>query len=151
MTSTIERPARVGVITDQTGALSFMGIANVNVAKMVIDDINSRGGLLGRPVELFVEDSATDDAVAESVAAKLVEQVDVDVVIGGIYSSTRQAIKAPVVDEAETLYLYPEQYEGQECDPLIFCTGPVPAQQIEPLIPWLMQETGAKRFYLPSA
>src|SRR6478736_6226991 len=151
MTSTIERPARVGVITDQTGALSFMGIANVNVAKMVIDDINSRGGLLGRPVELFVEDSATDDAVAESVAAKLVEQVDVDVVIGGIYSSTRQAIKAPVVDEAKTLYLYPEQYEGQECHPLIFCTGPVPAQQVEPFFPWLMRETGAKTFYMPSA
>ena len=61
MTSAINRPARVGLITDQTGALSFMGIANVNVAKMVIDDINARGGLLGRPVELFVEDSATDD------------------------------------------------------------------------------------------
>ena len=44
------RPARVGIITDQTGPLSFMGIANVNVARMVIDDINARGGLLGRPV-----------------------------------------------------------------------------------------------------
>ena len=75
MTSSDNRPARVGLITDQTGALSFMGIANVNVAKMVIDDINARGGLLGRPVELFVEDSATDDAVAEAAAAKLVEQV----------------------------------------------------------------------------
>ena len=116
-----------------------MGIANANVAKMVIDDINARGGLLGRPVELFVEDSATDDAVAEAVAAKLVEQVGVDVVVGGIYSSTRQAIKGPVVDQAETLYLYPEQYEGQECHPLIFCTGPVPAQQVEPFFPWLMQ------------
>ena len=74
MTNPINRPARVGVITDQTGALSFMGIANANVAKMVIDDINARGGLLGRPVELFIEDSATDDGVAEAVAAKLVER-----------------------------------------------------------------------------
>src|SRR5262245_10527551 len=60
--TTINHSARVGVITDQTGALSFMGIADVNVAKMVIDDLNDRGGLLGRPVELFVEDSATDDS-----------------------------------------------------------------------------------------
>ena len=151
MSSSDNRPARVGMITDQTGALSFMGVANANVAKMVVEDINARGGLLGRPVELFLEDSATDDAVAETVAAKLVEQIDVDVVIGGIYSSTRQAIKGPVVDQAETLYLYPEQYEGQECHPLIFCTGPVPAQQIEPFFPWLMRETGARRFYMPSA
>jgi ABC-type branched-subunit amino acid transport system substrate-binding protein len=150
MTSTIDRPARVGVISDQTGALSFMGIANVNVARLVIDDINSMGGLLGRPVELFIEDSATDDFVARAAAARLVE-ANVDVVVGGIYSSTREAIKVPVVDEAGKLYLYPEQYEGQECHPLIFCTGPVPAQQIEPFFPWLMQETGATTFYMPSA
>jgi len=149
--SRIDRPARVGLITDQTGALSFMGIANVNLATMVIDDINARGGLLGRPIELYVEDSATDDEVARTAAARLVREADVDVVIGGIYSSTRQAIKGPVVDEAGRLYLYPEQYEGHESHPLIFCTGPVPAQQIDPFIPWLMERTGARRFYLPSA
>jgi urea transport system substrate-binding protein len=144
-------PIKVGVITDQTGALSFMGIANANVARMVIDDINARGGLLGRQLELYLEDSATEDGAAEAAATKLVEHDHVDVVLGGIYSSTRQAIKGPAVVDGRTLYIYPEQYEGQECDPLIFCTGPVPAQQIEPLIPWLMQRTGAKTFYLPSA
>jgi ABC-type branched-subunit amino acid transport system substrate-binding protein len=150
MTTNSNRPARVGVVTDQTGALSFMGIANANVAKMVVDDINARGGLLGRPVELFIEDSATEDSVAEAAAAKLVDN-GVDVVLGGIYSSTRQAIKGPVVDNGKRLYIYPEQYEGQECDPLIFCTGPVPAQQVDPFFPWLMKETGATKFYMPSA
>jgi len=60
------------------------------------------------------------------------------------------------VAKGKKLYIYPEQYEGQECDPLIFCTGPVPAQQVsaqqvDPHIPWLIQQTGAKKFYLPSA
>src|SRR5438270_6327355 len=128
-----------------------MGIANANVAKMVIDDINADGGLLGRTIELCLEDSETTDTVAEAKARKLVEQDRVDVILGGIYSSTRQAIKGPAVVEGKKLYIYPEQYEGQEYDPLIFCTGPVPAQQLEPLIPWLMQQTGAKKFYLPSA
>ena len=144
-------PIKVGVITDQTGPLSFMGIANANVAKMVIDDINAAGGLLGRELDLHLEDSATVDSEAEAKAAKLVHQDHVDVLFGGIYSSTRHAIKGPAVVDGKTLYIYPEQYEGQESDPLIFCTGPVPAQQVEPLIPWLMQETGAKTFYLPSA
>src|SRR4029077_10862270 len=57
----------------------------------------------------------------------------------------------PVVVKGRTLYIYPEQYEGQESDPLVFCTGPVPAQQVDPFIPWLMRTTGAKTFYLPSA
>ena len=142
---------KVGVITDQTGPLSFMGVANANVAKMVIDDINAAGGLLGRDVDLYLEDSETTDSAAESAARRLVKEHDVDVILGGIYSSTRQAIKGPAVVEGKKLYIYPEQYEGQESDPLIFCTGPVPAQQVDPLIPWLMRETGAKTFYLPSA
>jgi ABC-type branched-subunit amino acid transport system substrate-binding protein len=145
------RRIKVGVITDQTGPLSFMGIANANVARMVIDDINAQGGLLGREIELYLEDSETTDRVGEAKARKLVQQDHVDVIFGGIYSSRRQAIKGPAVVEGRTLYIYPEQYEGQDCDPLIFCTRPVPAQQVEPLIPWLMQQTGAKKFYLPSA
>ncbi|MBL8533935.1 MAG: substrate-binding protein [Betaproteobacteria bacterium] len=144
-------PIKVGMIADQTGPLSFVGIANANVARMVVDEINASGGLLGRPLELIVEDSATDDAAAARCAARLVGQHRVDVVFGGIYSSTRQAIKAEAVTRGRTLYVYPEQYEGQEADPLIFCTGPVPAQQVDPLIPWLMRETGARKFFLPSA
>src|SRR5438309_6420468 len=146
-----ESSIKVGVIADQTGPRSFVGIANANVAKMVINDINAKGGLLGRQIDLHLEDSATIDSVAEAKATKLVQHDNVDVLFGGIYSSTRQAIKGPAVVKGKKLYIYPEQYEGQECDPLIFCTGPVPAQQVDPLIPWLMQQTGAKKFYLPSA
>jgi ABC-type branched-subunit amino acid transport system substrate-binding protein len=149
--SASDQPIKVGVITDQTGPLSVMGIANANVAKMVIDDINAEGGLLGRSLELHLEDSETTDSVGEAKARKLIQDDHVDVIFGGIYSSMRQAIKGPAVVEGKKLYIYPEQYEGQECDPLIFCTGPVPAQQIDPLIPWLMRHTGAKKFYLPSA
>src|SRR6266699_2979096 len=150
-TTSGDRSIKVGVIADQTGPLSFVGVANANVARMVIGDINAKGGLLGRQLELCLEDSATDDAVAAEKAEKIVREDGVDVILGGIYSSTRQAIKGPAVVEGKTLYIYPEQYEGQEYDPLLFCTGPVPAQQLDPLIPWLMQQTGARKFYLPSA
>ena len=44
----VDDPIRVGVIADQTGALSFVGVANTNVARMVVGHINARGGLLGR-------------------------------------------------------------------------------------------------------
>ncbi|HZE06840.1 MAG TPA: substrate-binding protein [Solirubrobacteraceae bacterium] len=142
---------KVGVIADQTGALSPMGAGQANVATLVVDEFNASGGLLGRPVELFLEDSASDDERAGAKAAKLVQNDHVDVILGGIFSSTRQAIRGPAVVEGETLYIYPEQYEGQEYHPLLFCTGAVPAQQVEPLVPWVMRETGARTFYLPSA
>src|SRR3954451_24119075 len=90
-------PIKVGVIADQTGPLSFVGLANANVARMVIGDIDAKGGLLGRHLELCLEDGATDDAVAAAAATKLVEEDNVDVVFGGIFSSTRQAIKGAAV------------------------------------------------------
>lgn len=151
MSESTSQPIKVGVITDMTGSLSSFGIANANVAKMVIDDINAQGGLLGRKIALYLEDSESTDSVGESSARRLVQQDQVDVVLGGILSSMRQAITGAAVVQGQKLYLYPAQYEGKECDPLIFCTGPVPAQQIESLIPWLMQKTGAKKFYCPSA
>ncbi len=142
---------KIGVIADQTGALSIMGGAQANTAALVVGEINAGGGLLGRPVELLIEDSATDDAKAAAAATKLVQQDHVAVILGGIFSSTREAIKDQAVLEGETLYIYPEQYEGQEYHPLLFCTGAVPAQQVEPLLSWVMQHTGARTFYLPSA
>jgi ABC-type branched-subunit amino acid transport system substrate-binding protein len=147
----MEDSIKIGVIADQTGPLSPMGCAQANVATLVVDEINASGGVLGRQLELILEDSATDDAQAAAKASKLVHDDQVDVLLGGIFSSTRQAIKGPAVEESETLYIYPEQYEGQEYHPLLFCTGAVPAQQVEPLIPWVMQQTGARTFYLPSA
>src|SRR6267143_146557 len=84
---------KVGMIAEVTGGLSFMGRANANVARMVVDEINANGGLLGRKIELYLEDGATTDAVAEAKAAKLVAQDKVDVIFGGIYSSTRRAIQ----------------------------------------------------------
>src|ERR1041385_368978 len=126
MSSSTISPIKVGVITDMTGPLSLLGIANANIAKMTIDDMNAAGGLLGRPLLLHLEDSATTDSVAEAKSRKLVQEDRVDVLLGGIYSSTRQAIKGPAVVEGKTLYIYPEQYEGQESDPLILCPGPAP-------------------------
>lgn len=142
---------KIGVIADQTGPLAPLGGAQANTATLVVDEINASGGVLGRPVELLLKDSASDDEQAAISAADLVEHQHVRVLLGGIFSSTRQAIKSAAVVDGGTLYIYPEQYEGQEHDPLLFCTGAVPAQQVEPLIPWLMQRTGARRIYLPSA
>ena len=53
-----EAPIKVGIATDLTGPMGYAGNADANVAKMVIKEINDAGGLLGRPLELFIEDTA---------------------------------------------------------------------------------------------
>ncbi len=143
-------PIKVGIATDLSGALGFEGQSDLNVAKMCADIINQQGGLLGRPLQLYVEDTASNEGVAVGNVRKLIERDRVDVVLGGITSSMRNAIKGAIVARGRTLYIYPQLYEGGECEKFIYCTGPTPAQQCDNLIPWLIQH-GGKRFAFPSA
>ena len=143
-------PIKVGIATDLTGAIGFAGNANANTARLVVEEINAAGGLLGRPLELYIEDTASNESVAVGNVRKLVQRHRVDVVLGGITSSMRNAIKDVIVNRGRTLYIYPQLYEGRECTPHIFCTGPTPAQQCDDLIPWLIAN-GGKRFAFPSA
>ncbi len=143
-------PIKVGIATDLSGPIGFAGNADLNVAKMCAAIINKEGGLLGRPVELHVEDTASNEAIAVGNVRRLIQRDHVDVVFGGITSSMRNAIKGPIVQRGRTLYVYPQLYEGKECEKYIYCTGPTPAQQCDDLIPWLIKN-GGKRFAFPSA
>jgi ABC-type branched-subunit amino acid transport system substrate-binding protein len=143
-------PMKVGIATDLTGALAYAGKANANVATMVVKDINNAGGILGRPLELFIVDTASNESVGVGNVRRLIQRDKVDVVLGGITSSMRNAIKDVIVARGKTLYIYPEQYEGTECTPYLFCTGPTPAQQCDHFIPWLIRN-GGKRFAFPAS
>ena len=135
-------------LTDQTGALSFMGLAAVNVAKLVIDDLNDRGGLLGHPDEVFVEDSATDESVAEPRQGWS----------SGPSTSSRAAATArrsgPSGDPTSTK---PERCTSTRRTTRVrtvtphLLHGAGPVQQVEPFLPWLMQRTGGEALLHASA
>ena len=144
-------PIKMGIATDITGAIAPSGNANWQVAQLAVEQINKSGGILGQPIELYLEDTASDPKIAVGNVRKLIQERKVDVVLGGITSAMRQAIKDPIVNRGRTLYIYPQLYEGQECTKNLFNTGPTPAQQCDKLIPYLIKTLGKKRFAMPSA
>ncbi|MEM7742429.1 MAG: substrate-binding protein [Pseudomonadota bacterium] len=144
-------PIKMGIATDITGAIAPSGNANWQAAQLAVKQINDAGGILGQPVELFLEDTASDPGTAVGNVRRLVQSAEVDVILGGITSAMREAIKNPIVRRGKTLYIYPQLYEGQECTEHLYCTGPTPAQQCAKLLPYLIKEKGFKRFALPSA
>ena len=141
------KPIKVGVLTDLTGAFGVVGKANQAVARFTADEINAAGGVLGRKLELVVVDGASDPAVNARVAGQLVTRDKVDVVIGGITSAEREAVKNIITQRGKTLYLWPASYEGGECGENIWNTGAVPVQQVGPTVDYLLQG-GAKTFFL---
>jgi ABC-type branched-subunit amino acid transport system substrate-binding protein len=104
--------------------------------------INAADGILGRQVEVIVEDIQTDVAATVDKARKLVQSDNVDLVMGPIGSDANDAAYAEVVEAGGKLLFYTETYEGGKCNDLYFSFGAVPAQQIRPLIPVLQEAYG---------
>ena len=142
-----DNPIKVGIALDLTGPIASAGLPMLHAARAAFEEINSGGGVLGRKIELVVEDTASNESVGVTKARKLVSGDKVSVVFGGITSSMRNAIKDPIAVRGRTPYFYPMLYEGGECTPGVYLTGPLPVQQCEPIIDYL-NKTGAKRYYL---
>lgn len=81
---------RIGVAGSHSGDLASYGLPTVKAAELVVKDINAKGGVLGRKVELLVEDDACKPEMAANIAAKLVSS-KVDAVIGHICSGATKA------------------------------------------------------------
>ena len=81
---------KLGVAGPHSGDLASYGLPTVKAAELVAKEINAKGGILGRQVELLVEDDVCKPEVATNTATKLVSQ-KVDVVIGHICSGATKA------------------------------------------------------------
>src|SRR5437773_2162348 len=121
--------------------LSIYELPMIDSTKFAIDDINAQGGVLGRKLRLVQLDAQSNNQIYAEYATKLLVEDKVAVLMGGITSASREAVR-PVVGKYKHVYFYNEQYEGGVCDKLVFCTGVTPAQQLGTLIPWAVKEYG---------
>lgn len=134
----------VGSLLDATGPINVYGLPMIDSTRMVIDDINANGGVLGQPLKLIEYDTQSTNDLYVRYATDLIVKDKVAVIMGGITSASREAIRPTVIDRYKTLYFYNEQYEGGVADKLVFCTGVVPEQQLATLVPWAIKEFGSK-------
>ena len=117
---------------------------------MAVDELNQAGGLLGRPLELFFYDSQSNNQLNSQYATQALVRDKVQVIHGGITSSSREVMR-PIVRKFGGLLFYNSLYEGGVCDRRHVNTGMVPAQQLEPLVHHVVSEEGAKKGYVLAA
>lgn len=142
-------PIKLGLLEDQSGNFSLAVIPKIHATQLAIEEINAKGGVLGRPIKLIHYDTQSDNTKFQELARRLIQTDKADVIFGGFSSASREAIR-PIMDKAKQLYFYNNQYEGGVCDSNVFVTGAVPEQQFSTLVPWLMEKYG-KRVYTIAA
>jgi branched-chain amino acid transport system substrate-binding protein len=99
-----ETPVRIGFVDPLTGVYAAPAQNEVTGAKLAVAQINEKGGILGRPIELLIEDSANDVGTGVQKARKLIERDQVSFLIGDVNSAIAQAI-AQVSNEKKTLHV----------------------------------------------
>jgi len=142
-------PIKVGILHSLSGTMAISETVLKDTALMAIDEINAKGGVLGRKLEPVVVDPASNWPLFAEKTKQLLGQDKVAVMFGCWTSVSRKSV-LPVVEEMNGLLFYPVQYEGEELSKNVFYTGAAPNQQAIPAVEYLMSKDGgsAKRFVL---
>lgn len=140
---------KVGVLHSLSGTMAISETVLKDTILMAIDEVNAKGGVLGKKLEPVVVDPASNWPLFAEKTRQLISKDKVAVIFGCWTSVSRKSV-LPVVEELNGLLFYPVQYEGEELSKNVFYTGAAPNQQAIPAVEYLMSKDGggAKRFVL---
>ena len=95
---------KIGATISETGPASSLGDPEAKTLKMLVEEINAKGGFKGEKIKLIMYDDSADPNKAKSFATRLIEDDQVSVIIGGTTTGTTMAV-SPVAEEAKVPFI----------------------------------------------
>jgi urea transport system substrate-binding protein len=140
---------KIGVLHSLSGTMAISETSLRDVVLMAVDEINAKGGVLGKKIEPVVVDPASNWDLFAEKAKQLITQDKVAVTFGCWTSVSRKSV-LPVFEANDALLFYPVQYEGEEQSLNVFYTAASPNEQLVPAAEYMMSDEGGgyKKFYL---
>ncbi len=144
-----QEPIRIGQIVPQTGFLATMGTYGSTGAKIAADEINEKGGVLGRKIQIVVEDE-TNPGVAVQKARKLIEKDKVHAITGIVSSASALAV-GEVAQREKVLFINTgansDEIRGAKCHRYVFSVEGSNTQYVSAIATWLLQQPKLKTWY----
>ncbi len=137
---------KVGVLHDLSGTMAISETSLRDVLLFTFDEINAKGGVLGKKIVPVIEDPGSDWPTFAEKAKVLLEQEKVAVTFGCWTSVSRKSC-LPVFEKDNGLLFYPVQYEGEEESQNVCYTAEAVNQQAIPAVDYFIAQ-GKKKFYL---
>jgi urea transport system substrate-binding protein len=140
---------KLGCLFSSSGTMANIEGRLNYVVRMAADEINAKGGVNGRTIEVAVSDPASDWPLYAQVGKQMLEQDKVAALFGCWTSVSRKTV-LPVVEQANGLLFYPLHFEGDENSKNVVYVNSPPASSVLPAVDYLMSEEGvsAKRFFM---
>ena len=151
----IIRPARaagsvkLGCLFSSSGTMANLEGRLNYVAHMAADELNAKGGVLGRTVEVITTNPASDWPAYAQLGRQLLQEQKVAALFGCWTSVSRKSV-LPVVEQNDGLLFYPLHFEGEENSKNVVYLNSPPASSVLPAVDYLMgpDGVGAKRFFM---
>jgi urea transport system substrate-binding protein len=137
---------RIANFVGLSGPSGIWGPASINSTLLGVSEINRRGGILGREIEVAFHDTGGDIEDVTRTASDIVAAEDADLIMGSHISAVRVALRKVVAGQIP--YLYTPVYEGGERTPGVMAIGETPGAQWRPSIEWLANSKHASNWYL---
>src|SRR6185312_10522167 len=106
MTASAQKPIKVGMPIPLSGPPALFGDPASKGAQMYVDELNAKGGVLGRKIELIVRDSKADANEAVRVAREMILKDNVDFLVGTLTSAEGPAVSV-VAKENKIVFIAP--------------------------------------------
>src|SRR6476659_32303 len=146
-----ETPVRIGMVDPLTGVYAAIAQGEVVGAKFAAEEINKKGGILGRPVELLIEDSANDVGTGVQKTRKLIERDQVSFIIGDVNSGIAIAM-AQVTSEKKVLHIvsggHTDPITGADCKWNVFRICNTTSMDAAAVTGELVRRFGKKFFFI---
>jgi branched-chain amino acid transport system substrate-binding protein len=146
-----ETPIRIGLVDPLTGVYAAIARGEVEGAQLALEEVNKKGGILGRPVELLIEDSANDVGTGVQKARKLIDRDQVNFLIGDVNSGIALAI-AQVTSEKKVLHIvsggHTDAITGGNCGWNVFRVCNSTSMDSNAIADTLIEKFGKKWYFL---
>lgn len=147
MPNSSNTPVRLGLMPPLSGLVQIYGQEICWAARIAVDEINQAGGLLGRPLELIIEDDGSLPETAVPAAKRLIDEHQCCAIIGNLLSNSRIAVSDRVSEPRHIPYLNFSFYEGSIAGRYFFHFAALPNQQIQCMIPYMAKKYGPKMYF----
>jgi branched-chain amino acid transport system substrate-binding protein len=142
-----KQPIVIAVPVGLSGVNSVVAPAVVQSAELAVEELNAKGGIMGRPVKLIPLDDESGPAGAVKAFNTAIRQHKAHVIITMETSAARNA-GAPIADRAKTLFIYTSFYEGRACGKYLYVNAWVPEQIVSPLVKFMTNEKKVKKWFV---
>jgi branched-chain amino acid transport system substrate-binding protein len=146
-----DEPIKIGMVNPLTGILSALAQSEVEGARYAVEEVNKKNGILGRQVQLLVEDSANDVGTGVQKTQKLIDRDKVDAIFGDVNSGIAYAM-SQVTSDKKVFHIVPgghtDPITGKDCKWNVFRICNTTSMDAAAITSELVKRFGKKWFFI---